>query len=176
MRTIISALLNLIRTLWAEIVENSHTISTTALQMLFVLGMLIIAVLISLFFVVADNATSTSPEKATLIQGKYAVLAGYPLLGILLGIIFRWNRLSMSHFSGWKRRLGDALKVGIISGGLASGKLAGIVAIMREVVADADTFVSTETLLMAMIPIIVIVLVTFFTAREAISRNQTIGA
>ena len=171
MRAAKNILLGLLRALRNVMYERQQIILSAFMQAQIVIYMIIIPLLISLFLVVADNVESDSPEKATLIQMKYVVLAGYPFLGIFVGIFFRKHELNKRHGRDWRRYCGDIAKVGIISGGLASAKLMGIVAIMREVAADADTVIPTQILLMSMVPITIIVLVTFFAAKEVIARK-----
>ncbi len=141
------------------------------LQSSLLIFMLVVPLFISLIFVTADDEMTTTQA---IVQTKYAILAGYPLLGILLGTILRWYELKnrrkkdqMQCRSKWL----DIAKVGILLGGLASAKLAGIIAVVREVVGDADLIASESVLFMAVVPMFVIVLVTYTTARDAISKE-----
>lgn len=173
MRAVWDKMLNLLRTLTDFLKTHALSMFNGYIEITSMLYILWISLAISQFFVTADSHVRLYPnaqETHTLIQMKYAILMGYSLFGLFIGIILRWCFVGRKRKSkGWKCWL-DIGKAGIIVGGLASAKLAGITTIVRELTADMDAIASEWVVYMAMIPIIVIVLVAYITARESVRK------
>ena len=152
---------------------HGRTALTAYLEATSVVFILFMSLAISQFFITADNDAMSypnSPETYTLVQMKYTILASYPLLGIIIGSLLRWYLLGNNQSSNRWANLLDIGKIGILIGGLASAKLAGIVAIARELSIDSGAIVTESVTIIAFIPIVIIVLVAYITARELVRK------
>lgn len=158
----------------ANSMETHHRfIIYTQLELAFVLGILMFTLAVSQFFVTTDNDVRLYPNEPmtrALVQGKYVILAIYPLSAVIVGSIFRWYFRRGNSKSNWWNHLLDVGKAGILVGGLASAKLAGIVAIVRELSIDTDAISSESIVFIAMIPIIIVVLVAYITGRGLVRK------
>lgn len=178
MQALKSKLLNLLRGLGNAanaLRTHRNSVFSFYLQTLFVLFILLVSLAIGQFFIAADSSvTLHSSERATeiLVQIKYTILAGYTLSWLVIGVIVRLflNRRNL-HTNGMGFWL-DGVTSGILVGGLTSAKLAGIVAIVRELSVDEAAVNSDSITFLAMAPIVIIVLAAYFTAKEVIMKTK----
>ena len=175
MRAIRDKLLNLQGDLVDGLRTHRQRLFSFYWQILFVVFIILVSLAIGQFFITADSSvTLSSSERATstLVQIKYTILAGYTLFWLVVGIIVRLSLNRRNRHANWLGFWFDGVRVGTLIGGLTSAKLAGIVAIVRELSVD-DAAVNSESItFLAMVPIVVIVLAAYFTAKEVIMKTN----